>query len=315
VTIDRTQTTPREIAERLGGAIFKDGQWYGLCPCHDDHTASLALTEKDGRLLWYCRAGCSQGTVQKALEDLGILGKTNGHDTSAGLTLARYASVKRLPESFLRSLWIKDTFYAGAPAVEMPYPRIEGEPAIKYRISLDGPTKTKWKKGHKACLYGEAKLPEITEYVVIVEGESDTQTLLYHGFHAVGLPGAGGWKENRDAALFDHIPLIFVVIEPDAGGRNVIKWLARSEIASRARLVRMPPEAKDPSALYLSNPVGFVDAFGALRDGGAACSDGGAAGSRDCQQAGAIKEKCARRRPPGSPASLHVRWGYQPMDR
>ena len=37
--------------------------------------------------------------------------------------------------------------------------------------------------------------------VVVVEGESDTHTLWNAGFPALGLPGAGNWKEQRDAAL------------------------------------------------------------------------------------------------------------------
>jgi hypothetical protein len=51
------------------------------------------------------------------------------------------------------------------------------------------------------------------------------------------------------------------MVEPDKGGEATIKWLCRSSIAPRARLIRLPTETKDPSALYLANPEGFPDAF------------------------------------------------------
>ena len=35
-------------------------------------------------------------------------------------------------------------------------------------------------------------------YVVLVEGESDAQTCWYHGIHALGLPGAGTWRDQRE---------------------------------------------------------------------------------------------------------------------
>ena len=51
-----------------------------------------------------------------------------------------------------------------------------------------------------------------------------------------------------------------MVIEPDKGGSAVVKWLSRSSIRPRARLVRLH-EAKDSSALYLADPTVFKTAF------------------------------------------------------
>ena len=42
----------------------------------------------------------------------------------------------------------------------------------------------------------------INNGVVLVEGESDAQTLWLHGYPALGLPGASTWSEKRDAAFF-----------------------------------------------------------------------------------------------------------------
>jgi DNA primase len=91
---------------------------------------------------------------------------------------------------------------------------------------------------------------------VLVEGESDAQTLWLHDFPALGLPGAGNWNEERDAPLVARLATIFVVVEPDRGGEAVLKWLRRSSIAVKARLVSLKA-AKDPSALYVADPDEF----------------------------------------------------------
>jgi DNA primase len=123
-----------------------------------------------------------------------------------------------------------------------------------------------------------------TGYVVIVEGESDAQTLWLHEIPALGLPGAAAWSEERDAPLFEQIPLIFVVIEPDKDGAAMLACLSRSSIASRARLVRMPPATKDPSALYLIDPEGFPAAFAALLEAAQPAHPGFANGQADADK-------------------------------
>ena len=70
----------------------------------------------------------------------------------------------------------------------MPYVDADGhEQAVRFRISLDGEDKFRWKQRSKLCLYGLTRLRQARElgYVVLVEGESCAQTL----WHA-RLPGA-----------------------------------------------------------------------------------------------------------------------------
>jgi len=45
-------------------------QWYSRCPAHDDERASLSLTEKDGKLLIHCFAGCEFQAVVDAINNL-----------------------------------------------------------------------------------------------------------------------------------------------------------------------------------------------------------------------------------------------------
>jgi hypothetical protein len=92
-------------------------------------------------------------------------------------------------------------------------------------------------------------------HVVLVEGESDCHTFWFHDIPAVGIPRAANWREERDAQHLDGIETIYVIIESDAAGEAVKKWLSCSTIRSRAKLVSLP--AKDPSALHLEGPAEF----------------------------------------------------------
>jgi hypothetical protein len=98
--------------------------------------------------------------------------------------------------------------------------------------------------------------------VVLVEGESDCQTLWHSGIPAIGLPGAASWRPEWSTA-FDGLDTIYVVIEPDQGGRTLRARLATAPFRDRIRLVQLDG-VKDPSALYLSDPENFSSRFAAL---------------------------------------------------
>ena len=172
-------------------------------------------------------------------------------------------------------LGLSDTSYARKPAVRIPYRASGGtEVAVRFRIAASGADKFRWAKGSKAIPYGLDRLGDARDagHVVIVEGESDAATLWFYDIPALGLPGATTWNEDRDAPLLDGIGTIYVVVEPDKGGAAVVKWLSRSSIRPRARLVRLRG-AKDPSALHLANPDGFKAAFQQALDDAQPCPE------------------------------------------
>lgn len=189
---------------------------------------------------------------------------------TVGCTLEDYAREKQLPAGFLRDLGVSDypdSRWPGARVLRIPYRDVEGnEPAVQLRIRLHKPTdgpddRFLWRKGSKPFLYGLWRLCR-DDYVVIVEGASDCHTLWSHNIPAVGLPGASGWKESRDAAHLDGIERIYVVVEPDTGGEAVLRWLGDSRIRDRAWLVELG-DAKDPSGLHLADPERFAQRFDA----------------------------------------------------
>ena len=203
-----------------------------------------------------------------------------------------------MPEEFLRRLGLSDTSYARKPAVRIPYRASGGtEVAVRFRIAAEGADKFRWAKGSKAIPYGLDRLGDARDagHLVIVEGESDAATLWFHGIPAIGLPGATTWNEDRDAPLLDGIGTIYVVIEPDKGGAAVVKWLSRSSIRPRARLVRLQG-VKDASALHLADPDAFKAAFQQALDDAQPCPEPETAESKGRRRQGGPRSRAARAR-------------------
>ena len=253
-----TPSTLTSILDQLEGVVPSGDGWSARCPAHADTHNSLSVSEgEDGRALLYCHTGCE---VDEIVESLGLgvndlfpssgRGDRSGSRRSAilqqaptdGLRLSEYAEAKGLPEPFLHKLGLSELSYLGQTAIRIPYLDAGGEErAIRFRLALEGPDRFRWKNGSKPFLYGLWRLEEARRvgYVWLVEGESDCHTLWQHGIPAIGLPGANGWREDRDAEHLDGIETIYVVIEPDQGGESVLKWIARSSVRDRVRLVTL----------------------------------------------------------------------------
>jgi hypothetical protein len=196
-----------------------------------------------------------------------MISTTNRATVQPGVTIEQYALAKALPAVFLKMCGLSDFKYEGQSALRVPYFSESGqELAVRVRIALSG-DRFRWKSGSRPYLYGLHRLADArkAQYVVLVEGESDCQTLWFHKIPALGIAGAANWNEIRDAHYFEDIETVYIVIEPDKGGAAVLKWLASSVIRHRAKLVTLP--VKDASALHLQSPNEFLTHWSA------ACAD------------------------------------------
>jgi len=272
--------------------LSRNGKGYkGLCPFHDDKNPSLTVDPENKR--WHC-FGCGAGgdvfnflqkiehiDFQEALrrlsEETGIkidtasrkavvsteTGSTTQESQRVGLSLDDYAKAKAIPIEFLKELELSDAKYRKVQAVRMPYLGADGEVlSVRFRLAMTGTNRFRWRSKDKAVLYGLWRLQLALKkgYVVLLEGESDCHTLWYNDIPALGIPGASVWREEWSKYL-EGIPTIYLVVEPDEGGQSILKWLERSEIRDRVRLVDLG-EAKDPSGLYLSCPEDFLQRWG-----------------------------------------------------
>jgi len=263
------------IHSRLTGVKGSGPKYTSFCPSHSDRNGrSLSIDDSPiDKVLVHCFVGCTFEEIANAMglaksdffkddrgEGVRIPPKSTATVQHLGLTLSQYAETKQLPEEFLRSQGLRDFRYMGTSAVRMPYKAQDDATAspVRFRIALEGKDRFLWRKGDKLCLYGLDRLEEARRknHVVLVEGESDTHTLRFHGIPVLGIPGAANWREDRDAQHLDGIEIIYIIVEPDQGGDAVQNWLAKSRIRDRAHLVDLGVY-KDPSGLYLDDPDRF----------------------------------------------------------
>lgn len=252
----------------------------GLCPFHQDRNDSFSVDLKTGK--WHCFAEDEGGnfvtfwakyqgidTKGAYKEILARYGITPEHERQAqstnasGLgsyTLERYSFDKRLPADFLRDTCRVDTGRDrdGTEYLRMPYFFEDGkEAAIRKRYAKK---EFRWMRGSKGkiCLYGEWRLPGIRKagYAVLVEGESDTQTLWYLGIPAIGIAGASMFKDYQTIGLQDL--KLYIHKEPDGGGdtfyRKLTHALADTGFTGEVYVWSCQSLGKkDPSDVYLAH--------------------------------------------------------------
>ncbi|MBI1833746.1 MAG: hypothetical protein HYR90_02880 [Candidatus Andersenbacteria bacterium] len=265
--------------EKVLGALENVRQsgsnWTARCPAHDDQHNSLSISEgNDGRALLKCHVGCDVKDIVAALgfkmRDLFIKKERDGSSSQKsattqpeGCTVDQYAEAKQLKKYLLGPLGVTDQVLHGTPAVRIAYYGPDrSEVGVRYRTALhktdQEDNRFRWKSGSKPTLYGLWRIGNGKQdgYILFLEGESDVHTAWEHGLPAVGIPGAAIWKEDW-AQYFSDIPAIYVVIEPDKGGEAMLKWLAKSAIRHKVRLVRLEG-AKDVSELHCQDPDQFT---------------------------------------------------------
>ena len=252
----------------------------GLCPFHQDRNDSFSVDLKTGK--WHCFAEDEGGnfvtfwakyqdidTKEAYKEILARYGITPEHERQAqstnasGLgsyTLERYSFDKRLPADFLRDTCRVDTGRDrdGTEYLRMPYFFEDGkEAAIRKRYAKK---EFRWMRGSKGkiCLYGEWRLPGIRKagYAVLVEGESDTQTLWYLGIPAIGIAGASMFKDYQTIGLQDL--KLYIHKESDGGGdtfyRKLTHALADTGFTGEVYVWSCQSLGKkDPSDVYLAH--------------------------------------------------------------
>ena len=171
------------------------------CPAHDDQHPSLSLEEsREGKVLFYCQAGCSQEAVIAALQQKGlwphrdnnppylsVKGETvkqapdadraskladcftpgetpvkQAETMALGLTLDALSTAKCLPVDFLRSLELSDRPYNKIPAVRMPYRNSENiVKAVRFRLNMNGGDHFRWRSGDTPMPYGLDRLESV----------------------------------------------------------------------------------------------------------------------------------------------------------
>ena len=217
--------TAAEFAELLPKRPRRRGEWWdGLCPGHEDHSASLSFTDGDRRLILKCRAGCTDDRILKALNlDLSALFHNNGHRASPVIsTIYDYCDER------------------GA----LRYQNVRYEPKDFRMRRPDGRGGWAWTMaGVRRVVY---RLPELAEAsrVYHVEGEKCADALVALGLRATTTAGgAQSWRDEfADQVKAAGVAEAIVLPDYDAPGEKYGANVSRGYLARglRVKVVRLP---------------------------------------------------------------------------
>jgi hypothetical protein len=181
--------------------------------------------------------------------------------TAALLTLAILADAKRLPLEFLEREGLHDL--AGGRGVGICYCDVDGtELYVKRRTALKAKEGSFLPTGAKQFPYllNHLDMARRDGMLFLSEGETDALTLLFHGYGALGMPGASSAKCLTAEAL-ECIDRLFILRDGDAAGKEFVKAISirlkALDFRGRVAAVTMPAGAKDPSDLHCLDPDAF----------------------------------------------------------
>jgi putative DNA primase/helicase len=260
-------------AKKLVRAL--EGQWHGghgmaCCPAHDDTNPSLSVTQKNGRVLFYCHAGCSQREVMNALSSL---------ELRIGLPRvsreAHPSCEDELKQQHALEIWAASKQAAGTPVetylysgrgIEIPIPEtLRFHPGLKHRsggvypamvglcgihrtfLIPDGTAKapvTPQKMALGQWKGGAIRLAPATDLVMVAEGiETALSVMQAKKWPAWAALSASGF---RTLDLPAEIKRVIVLADGDDSGevaakRAVYRWHREGRQVSIAR----PPYGLD----------------------------------------------------------------------
>ncbi len=224
------------------------------CPCHDDKTPSLSISEKDGKVLVRCHAGCSQKTLVQHFKDAGVWpGTGKGKQELPPIPKAEIKQLQQcltdkqrahLRNSRCLSDEVIDRYQLGLHERRVTIPVLDASGQCRnIRRWLDpglrknGAAKMlSWEKGRgQPMLYPVDQLKD--SRLCLVEGELDALALISHGIPALTLTaGVTTWP----AQLADgfHGKDVTIICDNDEPGLKGAKLRARS-LSSAGAVVRV----------------------------------------------------------------------------
>ena len=226
------------------------GEYWALCPFHDDrHAENFSVSERG----YNCFACGAKGGPRKLAEHLGVevLHCCSVAEGVRGqmVSLDSYGRMKRLDVAFLKGLGLRERKYQGEPSIRIPYfDEVGQELTARYRVALTGKAKLKSASGKRLAPYGLWRLADAREkgYIYLVEGESDAQTLWYYEVPTLGIPGAATFRREWAESVTGLT--VFVWREPDDGGTTFVDKIG--ECLPDALILTAPDGRKDVSECH-----------------------------------------------------------------
>jgi putative DNA primase/helicase len=210
--------TPADLATWLNAKRSGAG-WTARCPAHEDHRASLSISEgEDGRLLLKCFAGC---TFDQILKAAGVEAtKLNGADQAKPHIIATY------------------DYHDATGKLLFQVVRLDPKDFRQRR-----PNGTGWVWNMEGIERVPYRLPELlnSNEIYISEGEKDCDFLAERGLVATTNPGgAGKWRDSYSRWFEGRHAIILP--DNDQAGRDHAMDVARKlkGHAASLRILELP---------------------------------------------------------------------------
>lgn len=265
-SIDDAINYEEEYRQYLPDARKNGNSLITRCPFHNDDNPSFSVDLINGK--YHC-FGCeekgnyvsfkakmdnkdTQDVYQELCIKYGIEQQKVNFEKSEDekFSLESYAKNKKLPQVYLERIWKLSDHKKG---IKIPY-YDEKDNLVATRFRGENKAFC-WEKNSKIVPYGINRMQHINMqgYVVLVEGESDTQSLTLAGIPALGIPGATMFKPEWIKYLRNK--KIYIHNENDAGGnifRNKIcEALYKKDSSMEVYEFSCTKEdVKDPSDLF-----------------------------------------------------------------
>ena len=275
-----------DALDRGGHKPKRNGDgWTALCPTHADKTPSLSITERDGKVLLKCFAGCETDAVIEALglswtdlfNDPPKTTHSKGHRaTKPTLTLPKtlkdFAKQRCLKPSTLEKFKVEIKDHKGRTA--LIYPTALEVDRVKY---LDGKKpKYFWDgKGGKIHLYGINGAKKTGGSVLyIVNGEPSVWACAEAGVPAVCLCAGEGTLpppeiiEELKTLSFSELRIVYDLDEPGRkGALKLLKHLRENGLKVKAlKLPEYLGKGGDAGDLYRLKKENFKTILEELPD-------------------------------------------------
>lgn len=293
-----SKTNYKELYERyIKFTSITGDRAMALCPFHSETVPSFNVSLSTGK--YKCFSCKAQGNIYSFLQECPSIrmekkeayrvvreaagltvvngGKTKSKSAAKSkavddspFLLEDYAAEKRLPVAFLKTLGVKSGKRSGVTRVLIPYMSEAGEiVATRIRGESGSGDKFRWSSGAKLIPYGIWRLPqyreEETKSLVIVEGESDSQTLWHHSIPALGIPGASTFK--REWVPYLEGFNLYIYEDPDDAGKNFVEKICTNLLSAdwNGRVFRIQlSDHKDPSDLHCADPDKFESVWNSV---------------------------------------------------
>lgn len=250
--IEDIYTNYLENYERKGNELIS------LCPFHEEIDPSFNINLQTGQ--YHCFGCNAKGNIITFLSKMENITTKEAwkqivNEYNLKYTMEDYSIEKKLPLEFLKELGITNNEYN----MRIPYYDFNKTLiAEKYRNHPIYPDRFFYSKGFKTNLYGLWKLNDFSnEYIILVEGESDAQTLWYYNIQALGVPGASNFKKEYKEVL-SRFNKIYIHSEEDNGAKEFVNSICSVLPIEKCFIINSKAlGCKDPSELHINNLFDF----------------------------------------------------------